>query len=546
MTWLFFLLSLASAALTYNVRRPISRPQLPRVFGFFGGWVWGEAAPWVIALHLALVIGFGIAGAVSGFLGFLGLLLMAGSCAVLANTFLDSSRAAVILDRALRDGLGDRFEERIRTEARSKFESGVRWDQFVLPFRTKHADVECIRGIQFGRERGTDLKLDVHRHRSAPQNAPVLLQLHGGGWVIGYKENQAQPLITRLASKGWVCVNADYRLSPHATFPEHLIDCKRAVAWIRENIGRYGGDPNFIVVTGGSAGGHLSSMVGLTGNAPGYQPGFEKVDTRVQACVPFYGIYDMTNRHGFHDPTGIAEFLEEHVMKGSYDEIPDVYHASSPLDRVHADAPPFFILHGDCDTLAPVDDARIFSEQLRSKSKQPVLYAELPGAQHAFDIFHCPRSQAAIDSVERFAEYVYTEYLEQASSTKRTPKKRSATATKGAAKAKPTASRPTAKRRTAKGAETAGKSTSAKAKKPAQRAKTAKAAKAKKPAEKEGLNGAAETGSGSRVVHLPASKSEAGKTAPRRSTSAKAAARKRKPAAKTAATSRPKRKPKDS
>ena len=94
----------------------------------------------------------------------------------------------------------------------------------------------------------------------------MLFQIHGGGWVIGSKNEQALPLMYHLARAGWVCVSVDYRLSPQATFPDHLVDCKRALAWVREHVAEYGGDPDFVVVTGGSAGGHLAALVALTPN----------------------------------------------------------------------------------------------------------------------------------------------------------------------------------------------------------------------------------------------------------------------------------------
>ena len=81
------------------------------------------------------------------------------------------------------------------------------------------------------------------------------------------KHEQALPLMNHLAARGWVCVAANYRLSPRATFPDHLIDLKRALAWIREHIAEFGGDPGFVAATGGSAGGHLSSLLSLTAGA---------------------------------------------------------------------------------------------------------------------------------------------------------------------------------------------------------------------------------------------------------------------------------------
>ena len=106
------------------------------------------------------------------------------------------------------------------------------------------------------------------RRAAAARSAPVLLQIHGGGWTIGNKRQQALPLMMHLSRRGWVCVAANYRLSPRATFPDHLIDVKQALRWIRENIAEYGGDPGFVAITGGSAGGHLSALAALTGESP--------------------------------------------------------------------------------------------------------------------------------------------------------------------------------------------------------------------------------------------------------------------------------------
>src|SRR5262249_54129606 len=152
-------------------------------------------------------------------------------------------------------------------------------------------------------------RLDVYRHRDGRTRCPVLMQIHGGAWIVGSKNEQGLPLMLQLASRGWVCVSVDYRLSPRATFPDPLLDLKQALRWIREHIAEYGGDPEFVVVTGGSAGGHLCSLVALTANEPEYQPGFEQVDTSVKACVAFYGVYDFTDRFGHYRNPGLARLL---------------------------------------------------------------------------------------------------------------------------------------------------------------------------------------------------------------------------------------------
>ena len=125
----------------------------------------------------------------------------------------------------------------------------------------------------------------------------MLFQVHGGAWVTGMKEGQAEPLMGHLAERGWVCVAPNYRLSPRATWPDHIVDVKRALAWVKQNIAEHGGDPDFVVITGGSAGGHLCALTALTPNLAEWQPGFEDVDTSVVAAVPFYGVYDFTNHY---------------------------------------------------------------------------------------------------------------------------------------------------------------------------------------------------------------------------------------------------------
>jgi acetyl esterase/lipase len=212
-----------------------------------------------------------------------------------------------------------------------------------------------------------------------------------------------------LAAKGWVCVTANYRLSPKATFPDHLIDVKRALAWIKDHIAQYGGDPSFVAVSGGSAGGHLAALTALTPNEARYQPGFEDADTTVDACVPLYGVYDFTNRFKHWDPGFERWLLGRSVMKVRMAKDRLAYERASPMSQVSESAPPFFVIHGRNDRLVPVEEARHFVQLLRERSKAPVVYAELPGAQHAFEIFHSLRTSHAVDAIGRFLMAMYAE-----------------------------------------------------------------------------------------------------------------------------------------
>ena len=275
----------------------------------------------------------------------------------------------------------------------------------AIPFRSRA--VEATTDIDYWGDGIARHRLDVYRSRLAPPDkAPVMVYIHGGAWMIGDKRQQGKPMMYELVARGWVCVAINYRLSPKATWPEHIVDAKRAVAWVKEHIAEYGGDPSFVAVSGGSAGGHLCALLALSAGDRAFQPGFEELDTSVQACVPFYGVMDLTG-----SPEGSARFgpgllkmLEKKVMKTTESEHPEVFRDASPTCRVHAGAPPFFVLQGVNDTLVPVETARIFVDRLRAVSRQPVAYAELPLAQHAFDVLASLRCQATTSAVGDFLE----------------------------------------------------------------------------------------------------------------------------------------------
>jgi acetyl esterase/lipase len=252
-------------------------------------------------------------------------------------------------------------------------------------------------------------RLDIWRRADLPADAgaPVLVQVHGGAWVGGDKGQQGAPLMGHLAERGWVCVAVNYGLSPKATWPDHIVDVKRALAWVKDNIADHGGDPNFVVISGGSAGGHLAALAALTPGHAAFQPGFEAADTSVAAAVPFYGVYDFTNR----DRTGkldLEGFLAKTVMKTPLADDRAHWEEASPMSWVGPDAPPFFVIHGANDSLVPVEQGEAFATMLRAVSHQPVVFAALPRAQHAFDIFNSVRTIHTVRAVDRFLAVVRT------------------------------------------------------------------------------------------------------------------------------------------
>ncbi|MBS4727230.1 alpha/beta hydrolase [Mycobacterium sp. SM1] len=257
---------------------------------------------------------------------------------------------------------------------------------------------------------GRDNLLDIWRHPGSPSErpAPVLVQVPGGGWAVNGKRGQAYPLMSRLVERGWICVSIDYRRSPRAAWPAHIVDVKRAIAWVRDNIAGYGGDPGFIAITGGSAGAHLASLAALTANDSRLQPGFEDADTTVQAAVPLYGVYDLTSAAAMHEV--MLPFLEHFVMQTRYPDDPELFRAASPITHAHRGAPPFFVLHGRSDSVIPSAQARAFCAALRAAGAAVVCYAELPNAHHAFDTVATARSRLTAGAVADFLGVVYGRY----------------------------------------------------------------------------------------------------------------------------------------
>jgi acetyl esterase/lipase len=400
MPWIFLAVCVAGAGFTLNALRPIKGGRLLLIPAFLSSWLVDEMVAHHFVWQLLATVVFVWLGALGAWPGWLGLALTTVSWASMLWLWRRGWLAGRVVHRAL--------ESFVASEPWPRVPGHKLW----LPFSMGRDGVTRLADVEYGRVGKKRLLLDVYLPRRAGSRRPAVIQIHGGGWVLGSKNEQGLPLVQHLASHGYVCFSIDYRLSPRATFPDHLVDVKRALAWVREHADEYGVDPSFIAVTGGSAGGHLTALAALTQNDPTYQPGFEDADTSVQAAVPFYGVYCFRDRLGLFPPEFFSMLLEPLVMKAKQETEPEAYRLASPLDHVDERAPAFFVVHGDKDTLAPVEYARAFVERLRAVSREPVCYAELPGAQHAFDVFHSPRTVRVVEGVERFLSEVRRRALE--------------------------------------------------------------------------------------------------------------------------------------
>lgn len=325
-----------------------------------------------------------------------------------------ASSSKIYLQQALEVGLGHDYKAVILPERHIRIRQEVPARSWLHPLSFKHPDVERISNIQYGPQVGRDNLLDIYRLKSnSKQKRPVLLQIHGGGWIIGHKQQQAMPLIQQMAAGGWVVVSINYRLALKQRLPAALIDAKQAVAWIKENIHNYGGDKDFIAVSGGSAGGHLANMIALTANQPQWQPGFEETDTSVQSCVPIYAVYDYLDRENIRKEQSIEHFLERWVMPCKRNDDEELWRQLSPLSWV-AEAPEnlgFMVIHGQFDGLVWIEEARAFTKHLRLSPAKQVVYVELEDCQHGFEVFHSMRAEHTINAIQEFLEHQYSQYL---------------------------------------------------------------------------------------------------------------------------------------
>jgi acetyl esterase/lipase len=392
-----------TALLTANAVRPLGRELGP--LGFAVGWPTTELAPQLLALTAADTAQAVLRGKTSR----TGLVLAAASAAGLAYLVSGARKVGALADAQLLESLGPDYLDQLTSDPSSADLADVAKvavREIVRPFSMMRPDVERIRDVSYT-EGGSRARLDIYRPRGVDlTDAPVLVQVHGGAWMIGDKSQQGLLLMNRMAARGWVCVAMNYRLAPKHPFPAQIEDVKRAIAWTREHIASYGGDPSYLVITGGSAGGHLASLASLTPGVEEYQPGFEDADTSVSACVPFYGVYDLGGVTG--DKAAVAmrdKFLGPRIFrKDARTHLRD-FELASPITHVVPDAPDFFVIHGANDGLVSVRQARAFVAKLREVSTGVVTYLELPGTQHAFEVFSSIRSQQIIRAVERWLEW---------------------------------------------------------------------------------------------------------------------------------------------
>lgn len=312
-----------------------------------------------------------------------GTILAALTCAGLGVLVARHLAAAPVLERALAEVRGE-----VPGTTTTPSPRPGQWATVLLaPWPGVPRGVRARRGLAYGPDPVANrfdlyVRADAARSGAGPVRG-VLVHIHGGHFRAGGPSRESRVMLFDHAARGWAAISTTYHLSPtpEAGFPQHLVDIKQLVRWVRVEGPAHGipaGTP--IVVAGSSAGAHIAMMTALTAGEPAYQPGFEEVDTRIAGVVGLYGYYGR--------------------LGAATKDISD------PGRLPATSAPPAAIIHGTLDTYTPVRGSRRLVDRLRAGSPNPVMYAELPGAQHGFDAVRTPRYLAVSRAVAKFTEWV--------------------------------------------------------------------------------------------------------------------------------------------
>lgn len=252
------------------------------------------------------------------------------------------------------------------------------------------SNLEAERGIVYAERGRITLKLDIIRNKiPSLKPEPAVVFIHGGAWREG-RRDQPNPIQWALADLGFICFSIDYRLSQEEIFPAQVIDCKEAIRWIRENAEKYGVDGTRIGVWGASAGGHLASLVGVSGDVnelagEGIAPAGIH---RVQAVADLFGPIDLikvieTRRS---QESGRADLMgdrapEHQLLGGNVFDKKLLAQMASPLSYITSDDPPFLILHGMLDDVVPIEQSKMFADALKAANVKAT-FVQVPGLRH--------------------------------------------------------------------------------------------------------------------------------------------------------------------
>ena len=239
--------------------------------------------------------------------------------------------------------------------------------------------IEVFENIEYKFVDSTSLQLDIYRLKNLETPAPVMIFIHGGAWRTG-KRSDYKPYLIDYAQKGYVTATVSYRLVKQAIFPAAVQDVNCAVKWIKAHASEYGIDAEKVVLIGGSAGGHLSLMIGYGGAESLFCEDCSlEGDSRVQAIIDLYGPADLTT------PYAISTYQVQEFLNTTYDKNPEIFRVASPNTYITPNDPPTLIFQGTIDSLVPVSQSDSLAQWLE-KAGIPHEYHRLKGWPHTMDL----------------------------------------------------------------------------------------------------------------------------------------------------------------
>lgn len=246
----------------------------------------------------------------------------------------------------------------------------------VLDLRMNYG---VIGNITYATASGYDCKLDLYQRRNAPSPVPVVVNIHGGGWVGGTKESNQMEILPYLAL-GFSVVNVEYRMARVALAPAAVEDCRLALRWVFKNAKAYNFDTSRVIITGGSAGGHLALMTGMLTPDAGFDApkewDQELMQLPVAAIVNWFGITDVKDLLSGENRQGYAV-----SWIGSQENGAKIAERVSPLSYVRTGLPPVFTIHGTKDQLVPYAHATRLHAALE-KAGVPNQLFTVPDGRH--------------------------------------------------------------------------------------------------------------------------------------------------------------------
>ena len=266
------------------------------------------------------------------------------------------------------------------------------------------SDVESLPDLVYSVSPGfRPLRLDLYRPRKAGSTAgglPLIVYVHGGGWQAGHTRHAGAfanwpAVLALLASKGYVVVSIEYRLSGEARFPAAIQDVKTSIRWLRSKSAQFGIDPTRAIIWGGSAGGHLAALAATSCKVEPLAPEFLKQGSPdpqsplatqsdcVQGLVSWYGIFDFVNGPLSGPPEQSASSAVGKFLGCAPADCKSAAELASPVSQLDKDDPPALLIHGELDKVVPLAQSLLFHEALQSKKVAAKLLV-IKGVDHSF------------------------------------------------------------------------------------------------------------------------------------------------------------------